>query len=109
MLDLELKLKNFLSIKEAQLKSKNNITVLIAPNRAGKTQILMLLYAIFWSLHKHISGEYQKKGLKQNEMKKVLERKILNTFLGELMIWYHGVKKNRKSALVLNYLDAIYR
>jgi len=39
MFDLEINLENFLSIKKATVKSKNNITVIIAPNRAGKTLI----------------------------------------------------------------------
>ncbi|WP_456400482.1 hypothetical protein, partial [Persephonella sp.] len=52
MIDLQLKLENFLSIKKANVESKNNITVLIAPNRAGKTQLMLLLYSVLWSLWK---------------------------------------------------------
>ena len=48
MFNLNLEIENFLAIKKANLESKNNITVLIAPNRAGKTQIMLLLYSIFW-------------------------------------------------------------
>ncbi|GAB6071738.1 AAA family ATPase [Venenivibrio stagnispumantis] len=88
MLDLKLKLKNFLSIREADLRSKNNITILIAPNRAGKTQIMLLLYSIFWSYWK-ISKENLEKNNKDFE--NILKRKIKDVFLlkniDELKAW----------------------
>jgi predicted ATPase len=46
-LKFDLEIKNFLAIKKADLKSNQPLTVLVAPNRAGKTQILYLLYSIF--------------------------------------------------------------
>lgn len=88
MIDLELKLKNFLSVREANLKSKNNITILIAPNRAGKTQIMLLIYSIFWSFWK-ISKENL--GKDKRYFESTLKRKLKDTFLlksvGELKSW----------------------
>ncbi len=50
MFKLAIEVENFLAIKKAQLRSDNNITFIIAPNRAGKTQIMLFLYTFFWSL-----------------------------------------------------------
>jgi len=88
LIDLELELRNFLSVREANLKSRNNITILIAPNRAGKTQIMLLLYSIFWSCWK-ISKENLGKDKKYFES--ALKRKLKDTFLlksiDELKSW----------------------
>jgi len=57
MFDLKLGVENFLAIKKADLESKNNITVLIAPNRSGKTHLLLLLYTVFWQLWKELKDD----------------------------------------------------
>ncbi|GEM_PF-6648151 len=49
---LKMKISNFLSIKKAGLESRNGLTVLVAPNKSGKTHLLLFLYSIFWSLWK---------------------------------------------------------
>ena len=49
---MNLQIENFLAVKKANIKINNNIVILIAPNRAGKTQILQLLYGIFWCIWK---------------------------------------------------------
>ena len=57
-----IKTSNFLSIKKAELISQNNLTLLVAPNRAGKNRLLMLTYCVFWSLWKStIEGNTDKK------------------------------------------------
>ncbi len=86
MLNLELKLKNFLSIKEADLNSKNNITVLIAPNRAGKTQIMLLLYSIFWSWWK-VSKDNKKSKDFEEELKRKIKNVLLLKKIDELKAW----------------------
>jgi len=50
MLKLAIEVENFLAVRRAKLRSDNNITFIIAPNRAGKTQIMLFLYSFFWSL-----------------------------------------------------------
>lgn len=59
----DLKISNFLAIKEGDLTSNNPLTVLVAPNRAGKTQIQYLLYSIFRS-----HWQASKKGDQVNDM-----------------------------------------
>jgi len=57
MFKLSIEIEDFLSIKRANLKSDNNITFIIAPNRAGKTQIMLFLYSLFWSVWHENKGE----------------------------------------------------
>ncbi len=54
MFKLALEVENFLAVKRAKLRSDNNITLIIAPNRAGKTQLMLFLYSFFWSLWRDI-------------------------------------------------------
>jgi len=73
MFDLKLEIENFLSIKKAKIKNFNNITILVAPNRAGKTQLLQFLYSFFWSLW-----------IEQKEKENLffqIDKKIKNVFL----------------------------
>ena len=83
MFDLELNVKNFLAIREANIKSKNNITVIVAPNGAGKTQIMLLLYAIFWTCWK-ISKE---NGSFEPELKRKIEDVFLLKSVDEIVSW----------------------
>jgi len=46
---IEISLKNFSAIREANLITTNTPVFLVAPNKCGKTQILYLLYAVFWT------------------------------------------------------------
>ncbi len=73
-MELQLKLENFLSIKEAKLSSSSNVIFILAPNRAGKTQILYFLYSYLWSLWKQTKD-------KKESLKSVFSRKIKNVFL----------------------------
>ncbi|WP_461830001.1 AAA family ATPase [Aquifex sp.] len=50
MFKFSIEVENFLAIKSAKLHSDSNITFIIAPNRAGKTQIMLFLYTFFWNL-----------------------------------------------------------
>ncbi len=50
MFKLAIDVENFLAVKRAKLRSDSNITFIIAPNRAGKTQIMLFLYTFFWSV-----------------------------------------------------------
>jgi predicted ATPase len=88
MFDFKLKLENFLSIKRGEVNSKNNITILLAPNRAGKTQILLLLYSIFWSLWKAYKD---KDDFSKEKFEKELKKKLQNVFLikkvDEILSW----------------------
>lgn len=68
----ELKINDFLAIKEGELSSKNPLTVLVAPNRGGKTQILYLLYAIF-------RGHW--KASRWTDSKEIEQQNLINTFL----------------------------
>lgn len=73
-MNLLLELKNFLSIKEAKLSSSSNVVFILAPNRAGKTQILYLIYSYLWALWKQTRD--QKENLKQ-----LFPRKAKSVFL----------------------------
>jgi len=83
---VEIKMSNFLSIKKADVTSRNNLILLVAPNRAGKTHLLMLIYCIFWSLWRSA-----KEGNADKEMVDILKSKIKRTFLlkslDELVSW----------------------
>jgi predicted ATPase len=72
MFNLNLEIENFLAIKKANLESKNNITVLIAPNKAGKSQLLLLLYAILWSFWKEIRDKENMLTFSTGKLKNVL-------------------------------------
>ena len=101
MFDLEIKLENFLSIKEATVKSKNNITVIIAPNRAGKTQLMLLIYSIFWSWWRENIDRYNHSILLQ-KLKSVYLLKSIN----DLVKW----DKNKLTVeLKSSSLDFFYR
>lgn len=73
MAELSLKLRNFMAVKEAELESKNSIVFLVAPNRAGKTQILLLIYSILWSLWRA--------GKEGKDIDKFIRKKIKDTLL----------------------------
>jgi len=75
MSQLEVYIENFLSIKSARLKANANITFIIAPNRAGKTQLLLLLYTYYWSLWKlYTEGS-------SSNASKIFKEKLKGTFL----------------------------
>ena len=83
---IKIKASNFLSIKKAELISQNNLILLVAPNKAGKTHLLMFIYCVFWSLWKSgIEGDTDKKIID------ILKSKIKITFLlktlDELISW----------------------
>ncbi|NPA65145.1 MAG: ATP-binding protein [Epsilonproteobacteria bacterium] len=80
MYSFSLKLRNFLAITDADLESRSPITVIIAPNRAGKTQILLLLYSLFWSLWKDPDQA-------QSGIKSKLKRTFLLKKLSDLIQW----------------------
>lgn len=80
MFELDVNLINFLSVKKAEIRSKNNITILIAPNKAGKTQIMLMLYSIFWSLWKISKDKIPEERIKK-AFEDELRRKIKNVFL----------------------------
>ncbi len=74
---MELSVKGFGALEKAELQSDNNIVVIIAPNRAGKTHILLLLYTIYWVLWKLLKeGEVKGEGYV-----KVFRQKIKDVFL----------------------------
>ncbi|RTZ70838.1 MAG: hypothetical protein DSZ30_00020 [Aquificaceae bacterium] len=50
MLPLKLEVENFLAVKKAVLVSNRNVTFIVAPNKAGKTQLMLILYTVFWNL-----------------------------------------------------------
>ncbi len=124
MFDLKLKVENFLAIKKAELRSKNNITVLVAPNRAGKTQMMLLLYSIFWSWWKvskdnnflelyggTIMRDLYPEFKKSREFEKELKEKMQNVFLlkksvDEVLSW-SGNKYN--VLLTSNYLLTTFK
>ncbi len=81
---LELKLKDFMAIQKADLSASNNLIVLISPNRAGKSQILYLLYSIYFELYRA--------GIEEREFNcKSLMSKLKSVFLvsksHELVRW----------------------
>ncbi len=73
-MELQLKIRNFLSIKEAELTSSSNIVFILAPNKAGKTQILYLVYTYLWSL-------WKKNKDKKDKLGKIFTSKAKKTFL----------------------------
>ena len=75
MSQLEVYIENFLSIKSARLEANANITFIIAPNRAGKTQLLLLLYTYYWSLWKHFTDK------SSSNASKIFKEKLKGTFL----------------------------
>ncbi len=85
---LKMKISNFLSIKKAGLESRNGLTVLVAPNKSGKTHLLLFLYSIFWSLWK---WKIEKKSKATEKIADILKSKIKRTFLlnqiDELTSW----------------------
>lgn len=83
MEDLKLKISNFLAIHKAELESHNNLVVIIAPNKSGKTQILKLLYAIYWSLWKVEIDEERFETIFQTKLKKTFLVKNIN----DLVTW----------------------
>jgi len=85
---MKLKLENFLAIKKAEVESNDNIIILLSPNRGGKTQILLLLYTVFWTLWKNLK-DTNKFVLKENQLKKKLIETFLITKLEELISWEH--------------------
>jgi len=83
MFKLAIDIENFLAVKRTKVRSNNNIVFIIAPNRAGKTQIMLFLYTFFWSLWRE-----------QKENKPVfsgINSKLKNVFLvkklKELISW----------------------
>lgn len=76
---MKLYLKNFLSIKEAELSFSESINVIVSPNAAGKTQIMMLIYSIlwtFWKVSADSKGERTDRGFRQ-----IFSEKLKNVFL----------------------------
>ncbi len=73
MFRLAVEVEDFLAIRKAKLKSDNNITFIIAPNRAGKTQIMLFLYSFFWSLWR--------KNREDKPLSSFVSPKLKNTFL----------------------------
>ncbi len=63
-----------MAVKEAYLESKNPIVVLVAPNRTGKTQILLLLYSI-------LSSIWRAKVENSKTIRKIFHQKFKNTLL----------------------------
>jgi len=83
---IKIKASNFLSIKKAELISQNNLTLLVAPNKAGKTHLLMFIYCVFWSLWKSgIEGDTDKKII--DILKSKIKRTFLLKTLDELISW----------------------
>jgi len=74
MFNLKLEVENFLAIKRAKLESNSNITFIIAPNRAGKTQIMLFLYSFFWSL-------WRKRVDELFSIHQIMDKKLKNVFL----------------------------
>ena len=92
MLKFSIELENFLAIKSAKLRSDNNITFIIAPNRAGKTQIMLLLYAFFWNLwYEGRSGT--KEDLKFSDFISKIKKVFLINKTEELISW--GKKESK--------------
>lgn len=81
MSNMRLELKNFFFIREATLESKNNLIVLLAPNRCGKTHILKLLYSIYWSFWKSKKDREDFKRVFPVKAKKVFLIKDLKEFV----------------------------
>ncbi|NPA35018.1 MAG: hypothetical protein GXO48_08840, partial [Chlorobi bacterium] len=104
MIDIELDIKNFLAIKQAKIKTVNNITVIIAPNRAGKTQLMLLIYSILWSwwkvskdnhfldlyegtIMRDIYPEFKKTRDLENELKKKIKNVLLVKKTEDILMW----------------------
>ncbi len=83
---LKMKVTNFLAIKKAELISQNNLTLLIAPNKAGKTHLLMLIYCIFWSLWRAAKEDNSDKKI-VDVLKSKMKKTFLIKSLDELVSW----------------------
>lgn len=90
MSELKVRLENFMAVRTAELESKNQIVLLVAPNRAGKTQILLLIYSILWSI-------WRSRKEKSRGMQKFLQQKLKNTLLlkkvNDAITWNKGKSK----------------
>jgi len=84
MFNLNLEIENFLAIKKANLESKNNITVLIAPNRAGKTQLMQMLYTVLWSLWREL---HDRKHFTLYHLRSKIKNVFLLRKINELHSW----------------------
>jgi len=97
-LSMNIRISDFLAIRKAKINSKNNLTVLVAPNKAGKTHLLLLIYSIFWSLWKTSKED------KFDDLNDTFSLKVKNTFLikdlDELVSWEgNGYKVEFNSGL----------
>ncbi len=81
---LSLKVNRILAVYRAHLESHTPITLLIGPNRSGKTQLMHWLYSMAWSA-------WMKQTDSQRKFEAYLKQKLKNVFLvrrhAELVSW----------------------
>ncbi len=96
----QLRVKNFLAIRQANLTARSPVIVLVGANKSGKTQLMYLLYSLFWAkwrarLEEKANGN--RKGRESLEFEKALKQKLKGVFLirkfDDLVNWQAKGKK----------------
>ncbi|RMH34278.1 MAG: ATP-binding protein [Gammaproteobacteria bacterium] len=88
VMHFDFEIRNFMAIRQAALEKRSNVVVLLGPNKTGKTQLLFLLYALYWASW-NIAGEANAD--KEAAFEQKLKSKLKGVFLvknpRELISW----------------------